>query len=203
LLLETAVQRGLSGGIRARPASSDLGLLSDLQCVIDLDQRRFVLRIECVPYLQGSGPGSTTHASRIIAGSRGAGTHGFDSGTGSPRAPAWQASSSFSRPCVSAPWSRTARAAGSSAARWPAMRSDRHGHVAHSQLTMSQPCSWLSMPKVAQCELTNAVPHLLANALRADVLEFEGRLLADDLSLIPRLAVCSGCDGFHVGLPSG
>jgi hypothetical protein len=54
--------------------------------------------------------------------------------------------------------------------------------------------------EIEQRQFANAVRHLQANSKCPDVLEFERRLLSDDLSLVPRLAMSCGCIGFHDGL---
>jgi len=56
--------------------------------------------------------------------------------------------------------------------------------------------------QVEERELAYSVLHLETNSKCPDVLELERSLLADDLALVPRLAVNGvGC-GFHDGLPS-
>lgn len=54
--------------------------------------------------------------------------------------------------------------------------------------------------EIEQRQFANAVRHLQANSKCPDVLEFERRLLTDDLALVPRLTMIYGCVGFHDGL---
>jgi hypothetical protein len=56
--------------------------------------------------------------------------------------------------------------------------------------------------QVEQREFAYATHHLEADAERPDVFELEGRLLSDDLFLVPRLARSGVSCGFHDGLPS-
>jgi len=56
--------------------------------------------------------------------------------------------------------------------------------------------------QVEECQLAHPVLHLEAHSERPDVLELERRLLADDLALVPWLAMNSVGFGSHDGLPS-
>jgi hypothetical protein len=56
--------------------------------------------------------------------------------------------------------------------------------------------------QVEECQLAHPVLHLEADSERPDVLELERCLLADDLALVPWLAMSSGGYGSHDGLPS-
>ena len=56
--------------------------------------------------------------------------------------------------------------------------------------------------QVEEREFAQRALHLEAHAQRPDVLELEGRLLPDDLALVPRLASSGNACGFHDGLPS-
>jgi hypothetical protein len=55
---------------------------------------------------------------------------------------------------------------------------------------------------VEEGELSHPGLHLETDAQRPDVLELEGRLLPDDLALVPRLAMNGVACGSHDGLPS-
>jgi len=57
-------------------------------------------------------------------------------------------------------------------------------------------------PQVEECKLANPTIDLEAGAKRPDVLHLERRLLADDLALVPRLAMRCVDVGIHDGLPS-
>jgi hypothetical protein len=54
--------------------------------------------------------------------------------------------------------------------------------------------------EIEQRKFTDSVCHLKAHSQRPDVLQLERRLLTDDLSLVPRLALTCDCVGFHDGL---
>jgi hypothetical protein len=54
--------------------------------------------------------------------------------------------------------------------------------------------------EIEQRKFTNSVCHLKADPQRPNVLQLEGRLLTDNLSLVPRLALTCDCVGFHDGL---
>ena len=56
--------------------------------------------------------------------------------------------------------------------------------------------------QVEKCQLPHPVLHLEANSQCPDVLELERRLLPNDLALVPWLAINSGGNRFHDGLPS-
>ena len=56
--------------------------------------------------------------------------------------------------------------------------------------------------QVEECEFAHPVFHLQTNSECPDVLELERCLLADDLALVPWLAMNSVGDGPHGGLPS-
>jgi len=57
-------------------------------------------------------------------------------------------------------------------------------------------------PQVEKRKLAHTTFHLKADSKRPDVLELEWRLLADDLALVPWLAMNSVGVGSHDGLPS-
>jgi hypothetical protein len=56
--------------------------------------------------------------------------------------------------------------------------------------------------KVEEREFAHPAFHLEADAQRPDVLRLEGRLLSDDLALVPRLTMSGNACGSHDGLPS-
>jgi hypothetical protein len=66
--------------------------------------------------------------------------------------------------------------------------------VASSQLAVDA--------EVEERQFSHPALHLEADAQRPDVLELEGRLLPDDLALVPRLAMSGTACGSHDGLPS-
>ena len=56
--------------------------------------------------------------------------------------------------------------------------------------------------EIDECELANPSLHLSADTQRPDVFQFEGRVLSDDLSLVPRLAMNNIAGALHDALPS-
>ena len=68
--------------------------------------------------------------------------------------------------------------------------------------TRSQPPEFAVDSQVEECKLAHPVLHLEADSERPDILELERRLLADDLALVPWLAMHGVGYGSHDGLPS-
>ena len=56
--------------------------------------------------------------------------------------------------------------------------------------------------QLEQGKFAHPVHHLKSNPQRPDVLELERSHLADDLALVPRLAMSRNRNGAHDGLPS-
>ena len=56
--------------------------------------------------------------------------------------------------------------------------------------------------EIEEREVSYAIAHLHPDPKRPNVLQFEGRLLPDDLPLVPWFTVRCTCLGFHDGLPS-
>ena len=82
---------------------------------------------------------------------------------------------------------------------WPQLGNSPDG-FAYAQLHQIAGAQLAVDAKIEQRQLPRAVLHLQAHANRPDLLEFEGRLLTDELTLIPGLVMRRSIDLFHDGL---